>query len=94
MANPKTPGLIMETTGDILKVKASTPEYGEGYEETQIKKEGDDISIGLNAQYLMDILKATDRDEVVFSMSDPLKPILMKPVGNDGYVCVIMPMRL
>jgi DNA polymerase III subunit beta len=94
MANPKTPGLTMETTGDVLKVKASTLEYGEGYEETQIKKEGDDISIGLNAQYLMDILKATDRDEVVFSMSDPLKPILMKPVGNDGYVCVIMPMRL
>ncbi|MCX5748625.1 MAG: DNA polymerase III subunit beta [Candidatus Saganbacteria bacterium] len=94
MANPKTPGLTMETTGDILKVKASTLEYGEGCEETQIKKEGDDISIGLNAQYLMDILKATDRDEVVFSMSDPLKPILMKPVGNDGYVCVIMPMRL
>jgi DNA polymerase-3 subunit beta len=94
MANPKTPGLMMETTGDVLKVKASTPEYGEGCEETQIKKEGDDISIGLNAQYLMDILKATDRDEVVFSMSDPLKPVLMKPVGNDGYVCVIMPMRL
>jgi DNA polymerase-3 subunit beta len=94
MANPKTPGLTMETTGDVLKVKASTPEFGEGYEETQIKKEGDDISIGLNAQYLMDILKATDKDEVVFSMSDPLKPILMKPVGNDGYVCVIMPMRL
>jgi DNA polymerase III sliding clamp (beta) subunit (PCNA family) len=42
----------------------------------------------------MDILKATDKDEVVFSMSDPLKPVLMKPVGNDGYVCVIMPMRL
>jgi DNA polymerase III subunit beta len=94
MANPKTPGLTIETTGDVLKVKASTPEYGEGCEETQIKKEGNDISIGLNAQYLMDILKATDKDEVMFSMSDPLKPILMKPVGNDGYVCVIMPMRL
>lgn len=94
MANPKTPGLIIETTGDVLKVKASTPEYGEGYEETQVKKEGDDISIGLNAQYLMDVLKVTDKDEVVFSMSDPLKPVLMKPVGNDGCLCVIMPMRL
>jgi len=94
MANPKTPGLMIETIGDVLKVKASTPEFGEGYEETQIKKEGNDIAIGLNANFLMDILKATDRDEVVFSMSDPLKPILMKPVGNDGYVCVIMPMRL
>ncbi len=74
MANPKTPGLTMETTGDVLKVKASTLEYGEGYEETSVKKEGNDISIGLNAQYLMDILKVTDKDEVVFSMSDPLKP--------------------
>jgi DNA polymerase-3 subunit beta len=94
MANPKTPGLMMEIVGDVLKVKASTPEFGEGYEETQIKKEGNDIAIGLNANFLMDILKATDRDEVVFSMSDPLKPILMKPVGDNGYVCVIMPMRL
>lgn len=94
MANPKTPGLTIETIGELLKVKASTPEYGEGYEETQIKKEGEDISIGLNANFLMDILKATDKDEVIFSMSDPLKPVLMKPVDNDGYVCVIMPIRL
>jgi DNA polymerase-3 subunit beta len=94
MANPKTPGLTMETTGDVLKVKASTPEYGEGYEETSVKKEGDDISIGLNAQYLMDVLKATGKEEVTLSMSDPFKPILMKPVGDDSYLCVIMPMRL
>lgn len=94
MANPKTPGLTIEASGDILKVKAETHEFGEGYEETQVKKEGGDISISLNAQYLMDILKASDRDEVALSMSDPLKPVLMKPVGNDGYTCVIMPMRL
>ena len=94
MANPKTPGLTMETTGDVLKVKASTPEYGEGYEETSVKKEGDDISIGLNAQYLMDVLKATDKEEVILGMSDPFKPVLMKLVGDDGYLCVIMPMRL
>ena len=94
MANPKTLGLMMETAGDVLKVKASTPEYGEGYEETQVKKEGDDISIGLNAHYLMDILKATDKKEMTLSMSDPFKPILMKPVGDDSYLCVIMPMRL
>jgi len=94
MANPKIPGLTMEVSGDVLKVKASTPEYGEGYEEASIKKEGDDISIGLNANFLVDVLKASDRDEVILSMSDPLKPILTKPVGNDGYVCVIMPMRL
>jgi len=74
--------LIIETTGDVLKVKASKPEFSEGYEETQVKSEGDDISISLNAQYLMDILKATDKDELVFSISDPLKPILMKPVGT------------
>jgi len=94
MANPKMPGLMMEINGDILKVSAKTAEYGEGYEETEIKKEGDDITIGLNAIYLSDALKAIHKDEVMISMSDPLKPVLMKPVGNDGYICVIMPMRL
>jgi len=104
MANPKMPGLMMEINGDMLKVSAKTAEYGEGYEETEIKKEGDDITIGLNAIYLSDALKAIHKDdihkddihkdEVMISMSDPLKPVLMKPVGNDGYICVIMPMRL
>jgi len=94
MANPKNPGLKIETTGDILKVSSSTPEFGEGFEETQIRKEGGDISISLNAHYLMDILKATDKAEVTLSMSDPLKPVLIKPVADDNYVCVIMPMRL
>jgi DNA polymerase III sliding clamp (beta) subunit (PCNA family) len=51
-------------------------------------------TLGLMMETAGDVLKATDKEEMTLSMNDPLKPVLMKPVGNDGCLCVIMPMRL
>jgi DNA polymerase-3 subunit beta len=94
MVNHNLPGAKMEAIGDTLKVSSSTPEYGEANEEMLIKKEGEDIAVGLNVRYLMDVLKATDDESVIMEMSDPLKPIILRPAINNGHLSVIMPMHI
>jgi DNA polymerase-3 subunit beta len=94
MADPKMPGVKMEAIGDILKMSSSTPEFGEAYEEMPIKKEGDDIGIGLNARYLMDALKAIQSEKVILGIDMPLKPVLVKPAVDNDCLHVLMPMRL
>jgi len=94
MANPKTPGARVEVKGDTLRMSSSTPEFGEACEEMQIKKEGDDIELGLNIRYLMDALRVIQTDEMTIGIDEPLKPVLIKPASEDGYLYVLMPIRL
>ncbi len=94
MANPKTPGARVEAKGDTLRMSSSTPEFGEAYEEMGIKKEGDDVELGLNIRYLMDALRVIQTDEMTIGIDEPLKPVLIKPASEDGYLYVLMPIRL
>jgi DNA polymerase-3 subunit beta len=94
MANPKLPGVKMEAMGDVLKMSSSTPEYGEAYEEMEIKKEGDDVEVALNVRYLMDALRVIQTEETTMEIEAPLKPVLIKPADGNGYLYVLMPMRL
>lgn len=94
MANPKLPSVKMEAIGDVLKLSSATPEYGEAYEEIQIKKEGKDIDLALNIQYMMDALRAIQAEEIIMEIEAPLKPVLIKPGSGNGYLYVLMPMKL
>jgi len=94
MANPKLPGVKMEAIGNVLKLSSSTLEYGEAYEEMQIKKEGDDVEVALNVRYMMDALRVIQTEETTMEIEAPLKPVLMKPACGNGYLYVLMPMKL
>ena len=59
-----------------------------------MKYDGEGLSIGLNARYLLDIMSAVDSDEIFFDIKDPVSPTLFMPMNNENYKCVIMPMRL
>jgi DNA polymerase-3 subunit beta len=97
LANPKTLPIRMESKADApgeLSVSASTPELGEAQEQMQVKIEGGSIEIGFNARFVMDILRNIEAGEVLFKFRDSLSPVLVTPVEEDNYRCVIMPMRL
>jgi DNA polymerase-3 subunit beta len=94
MANPRMPGMKMEAAGDVLRMSSSAPEFGEAYEEMRIRKEGDDVEIALNVRYVMDALRVMGAEETVMEIAAPLKPVLMKPAMDNGYLYVLMPMKL
>ena len=53
---------------------------------------GDDIDIGFNPRYLIDVLKNLEEDEIVFEVSDSSKPGVIRR-GNE-YTYVVLPMQL
>ena len=83
---------------DRLTVIGSTPSSGEAREEVEIALKGSDIEAGFNARYVLDLLRVIDTEEMVFEMSNPSSPILVRPYSKDikerNYLCVIMPVRL
>ncbi|HTP26254.1 MAG TPA: DNA polymerase III subunit beta, partial [Anaeromyxobacteraceae bacterium] len=92
----------LELLPGVLRVTSQNPEVGEAREEVPIEYQGDSLSIGFNARYLMDVLTAlaalppSAADDVLFELADDLSPGVIKPRGESPtrFTGVVMPMRI
>lgn len=73
---------------------SSRSDEGSVVEEVLIEKSGDDIEIGFNAKYLIDILKVIDDEEIELNMNNPISPCLVKPTEGIRYEYLILPVRI
>ena len=55
--------------------------------------EGSPTAIAFNARYLIDVLSNLGADEAALELSGPLAPGVIRGIGKDDYVHVIMPVR-
>ena len=80
--------------GGNLVVSSSSPEYGEATESLVVKQNGEDITIGFSAKYVLDLLSAMSTSETVsMRLSGELGPGVFVGSGDDFYTCIVMPMR-
>ena len=86
--------VILRTEGDRLMVTAESGDVGKAYDEMEIVKEGEDIEIAFNAKYLVEYLSVVDTEGIMMELSGPLNAGLMKQVGKEDYIYVVMPMQI
>ena len=77
--------------GNLL-ITANSPEIGEAREEMAIGYEGKDVQIAFNPNYLSDVLKNLEDQNIFFEITDSASPGIVKT--DYDFVYVIMPMRL
>jgi DNA polymerase-3 subunit beta len=96
MADERSHGVKFDLSKGTLSITSQSADVGEAKEVIPIDYAGDTISIGFNAQYLLDFLGVVSTDEVVFELKDEQSPALMRPAGDEAgaYKYVVMPMRL
>jgi DNA polymerase-3 subunit beta len=78
---------------DKLVIESTGSQVGESYEELDISKEGENTEIAFNANYLIEVLKIIDNEEVLIELSGGLNPGVIKKSESDEYIYVIMPVR-
>lgn len=96
MASDQTHRVRFSLHDDTLEFFVSTPDVGEGREEMPVDYEGEPIDIGFNANYLLEVLRAIDTDEIHMTFKAPERAALIRPSGDDDerYLCLVMPLRL
>jgi DNA polymerase-3 subunit beta len=92
LTSADSPAVKLDFVKGKILVSSRSPNLGEAKEELSADVSGDEVAIGFNPHYLIDVLKNLDIENVSFSLSDPDKPGLLK--GKDGYMYVVMPMQL
>lgn len=96
-ASDRTGGVKLSLSSGALRVESESPEAGEGFDELSVDYQGEGLTIGLNARYLLDVLGAITDDEVILGLSGELDPAVVRPGGEASdrdYLAVIMPMRI
>jgi DNA polymerase-3 subunit beta len=68
-------------------------EVGDNEGRVEAAVEGDGTTIAFNARYLLDVLQNVDAEQFALELNGPLSPGVFKPVGDDQYVHVVMPVR-
>jgi DNA polymerase-3 subunit beta len=86
--------VVFRSRGEKVAVSARAGAIGQAYEEVDAVREGDDLEIAFNCGYLLDVLNVLETDGVAFEMSQALSPAVLRPVGQDDYLCVVMPMQV
>ena len=77
-----------------LELSSNNPDIGEAREEINVDYKNDELEIGFNATYMMEAVGVIGGDEVVLELKDRESPAMLKSANTDGYVYVIMPMRI
>jgi DNA polymerase-3 subunit beta len=83
-----------EITPGRVSVTATSAEVGDNVNDIDAQIEGDGVTIAFNARYLTEVLGAFTSQKVGLETNTATNPGVLKPIGDDGFVHVIMPLQL
>ena len=75
-----------------LVISSRSEEVGDNESEVDVKVEGEESKIAFNSKYLTDVLDVLESNEVALETTTPSSPGVLRPVDDDSYVHVVMPM--
>lgn len=95
VSSERTRGVKLQLDTAKLELTTINPDVGEAAEELEIEYDGEPISIGFNARYLLDVLAILPADRrVELGLIDEVSPGVIRSAGDADYCYIVMPMRL
>ncbi len=97
-ANKTTHQVRLKITGSELQISAEDLDFSnEANERLSCEHDGEDIEIGFNARFLIEMLNNSSSSKVQLSLSEPNKAGLIAPLDkdeNEDILMLVMPVML
>jgi DNA polymerase-3 subunit beta len=77
-----------------LEVTAVAAETGSNETVVEATVDGEPVEIAFNVRFLVDVLSVIDTPNVALETSASTAPGVLRPVGRDDFLHVVMPMHL
>lgn len=94
LAHEKSKAVMLFLQPGLLTLIANNNEQEEAVETLVAETEGEELKIGLNATYLLDVLSHFADGKIRLSLSHMDSSILIETLDNDNYQYIIMPMKI
>ena len=98
-ANQSTHQIRFKVTGQELMLSAEDIDFSnEAHERLGCSYQGEDMEIGFNSKFMLEMLTNIDTDEVMLEMSAPNRAGILTPINNDNkeeaILMLVMPVML
>jgi len=94
LAIDKASAVKLKAGDGKLVISATAVDVGEAEEEIAADYKGEEISIAFNSKYIIDVLKVADCEDTDLQLRDSASAGLIKPVKDENYMYIIMPVRI
>jgi len=93
MANEITNLVHFNFNANTLTIKSSNLDFGGAEDTIAIEYMGEAIDIYFNVKYLIEVLKHLESERIQISMGGKLTPIVLKPISDEPFTHLIMPIK-
>lgn len=90
----KSRSVKLSLTTDSLALAVNNPEHGNAHEDLMVDYSADDLEIGFNAKYLLDVAGQIEGRDATFYLDSPASPALVKDSDDANSLFVLMPLRV
>jgi len=90
----KSRSVKLSLTKDTLALTVNNPEHGNANEDLMVDYGADDLEIGFNAKYLLDVAGQIEGRDATFYLDGPASPALVKDSEDPSSLYVLMPLRV
>jgi DNA polymerase-3 subunit beta len=96
LADVRSHAIKFALSAEGVEVSSSSPDFGEAKESVEASYKGDAVTIGFNANYLLEFFSAAPEGKVSFEFKDEQSAGQLRPLGDERfhYRYVVMPMRI
>ena len=94
LSNEKYRGIRLTLSEGNLSIQANNPDQEEAEEEISVSYKDNDMEIGFNVTYLIDVLNVLDSENVFVKFKDANSSCIISDREDSDSLYVVMPMRL
>ena len=94
LSNEKYRGVRLLFEAGQLTVAANNPEQEEAEDKVEVDYDGEELELGFNASYLLDVANVMQSEKMKISLVDNNSSALIEEPGESDSAYVVMPMRL
>jgi len=94
LTTEKFKGVRFSLTNNKITIQSTNAEQEEAQEEIETSYGGDEVEIGFNVSYLLDVLANIKNEQIQISLGDANSSAVITLPGSEAFKYVVMPMRI
>ena len=94
VSSEKSRAIKINIDKQILTIIANNPDQGSATENISAEYGGENLEIGFNSKYVLDVTRQIKGKNLMFKLSDPVSPTLVFDEEDEQALFVLMPMRV
>ena len=94
VSTDKTRAIKININKGSVVISATNPDKGSASEHLDVDYNGDEVEIGFNSKYVLDVTRQIKGNEILIKLSDSVSPTLVYDKDDKEVLYVLMPMRV